>query len=92
MGPQRVRASFTRRRRIVEPADGCLANGGGARMNFLGCFGQQSGFSFGEERKNKKARKSDQRGQSRVKTALMYVLGSTAFAITILVKFAETAG
>ena len=61
-------------------------------MNFLGCFGQQSGFSFGDDRRNKKTKTRDQRGQSRVKTALMYVLGSTAFAITILVKFAETAG
>ena len=61
-------------------------------MNFLSSFGQKSGFSFGDERQNKKSTKNGQRGQSRVKTALMYVLGSTAFAITILVKFAETAG
>lgn len=61
-------------------------------MNSLGSFGQQSGFSFGEDRRKKKTNTSGQRGQSRVKTALMYVLGSTAFAITILVKFAETAG
>ncbi len=92
MGPHRALASSTRRRRIVEPADGCLANGGGARMSFLGSFGQQSGFSFGDKRTDKKTTKSDQRGHSRAKTALMYVLGSTAFAITILVKFAETAG
>jgi hypothetical protein len=63
-------------------------------MSFLGSFGKADGFSFGDEQlnKNKDTNESTPRGQSRAKTALLYVLGSTAFAITILVKFAETAG
>ncbi len=68
-------------------------------MSFLGSFGRANGFSFGDEQLDKDKGKNDkgknQRGPaspSGAKTALIYVLGSTAFAITILVKFAETAG